>query len=595
MKVSLFKFTAFHTGVLAAAIIALPQFAQAHFPWLATDDAGHAVMWFGESLDDRTYAMPATIAAIKLSGGSDSSNIEIAPFDSDEMTGVRSVAPVERKGEIAGTVSYGLYHGSLLTYHVEHLPGSDPASWPAAPRKSKGLQTVILPTSDGAVSVQVLRNGKPLPGTSVKLFCDEGHEEADRTTDTAGIVVFNKTELESGLNAVQVSVTDGAAKGDFKGEPYSSTSDFLEATFFVKSEHDSHGNGHGKKGHGKHERRRPAPAEGKNSDGDSASTETANELTVQSTDLPELPVGLTSFGGAVLGDSLYLYGGHTGSAHSYSTEEQSGTLWRLDLANGPQGKWEKLNSGPRLQGLALVAWQDRLIRIGGFSALNNEGEEHDLQSQTSVASFDPATGQWSDLPSLPEPRSSLDAAVLGDTVYVFGGWALGGDQGERGDIDASHWHQSAVKLDLSDANASWQPLAEPPFQRRALSTAAYDGKLYVVGGMTPNDGPVTKVAIYDPVADQWQEGPALSGSGMSGFGSSAFACGGRLYVSTMDGVLHRLNQDGQCWTSVGKSDNERFFHRMLPWGEERLLMVGGANMSEGKFLGIDQILMTESP
>jgi N-acetylneuraminic acid mutarotase len=96
----------------------------------------------------------------------------------------------------------------------------------------------------------------------------------------------------------------------------------------------------------------------------------------------------------------------------------------LDLASGKDGQWQPLAGGPRLQGLALVAYGDRLIRIGGFTAANALGEDHDLRSQTDVASFDPATGQWTSMASLPESRSSLDAAVIGDTVYVVGGWPV---------------------------------------------------------------------------------------------------------------------------------------------------------------------------
>ena len=37
------------------------------------------------------------------------------------------------------------------------------------------------------------------------------------------------------------------------------------------------------------------------------------------------------------------------------------------------------------------------------------------------ARFDPESNSWEDLPPLPEGRSSLDAAVVGDTLYVVGG------------------------------------------------------------------------------------------------------------------------------------------------------------------------------
>jgi hypothetical protein len=370
------------------------------------------------------------------------------------------------------------------------------------------------------------------------------------------------------LNAVTVGLNDAKATGEYKGEAYKGEANYLTATFFIEKTPGSEG-----------------PAEKKKSS--KPTVDPDSNVSIEPSGLAELPEELTSFGAAIADDKLYVYGGHTGEAHSYSNTGQSDRLWCLDLAD-EAAQWEKLTSGPRLQGLALVAYQGKLIRIGGFTAMNEDGQDHDLQSQTCVARFDPASGEWSDLPSLPEPRSSLDAAVLNDTVYVFGGWKLNGES------DDSQWHQTAWSLNLSDANATWQPIAEPPFQRRAVSVAAHDGKLYVLGGMQAVGGPTTKSSVYDPATDQWADAPALPGKGMSGFGSSAFECGGKLYVSLLDGFVHCLNEDGRGWTTVAKSENARFFHRMLPVEGNRLLMIGGANMEVGKFTKIDAIRLAQS-
>ncbi len=289
---------------------------------------------------------------------------------------------------------------------------------------------------------------------------------------------------------------------------------------------------------------------------------------------PPLPETVTSFGAALIEDVLYVYGGHTGRAHQYYQEGQAKTLWRLNLAQ-PDG-WEALGEGPGLQGLALVADGGKLYRIGGFTARNQQGEPSDLWSQADVASYDPAAERWDELPALPEPRSSFDAAVLDGKIYVVGGWKMAGGQDP-------HWHSTAHVLDLNATSAGWTSLPDPPFQRRALSVAAFDGKIYAIGGMQAEGGPTTRVDIYDPVGRQWQQGPSLQGQGMDGFGSSAFAAGDRLYVSTMHGTLQRLADDGSAWEIVQELERARFFHRMLPLSGHRLLMIGGANMAEGKF------------
>src|SRR5690606_23258460 len=191
-----------------------------------------------------------------------------------------------------------------------------------------------------------------------------------------------------------------------------------------------------------------------------------------------------------------------------------------------------------------------------------------------------------ELPPLPEPRSSFDAAVLGDAIYVVGGWSMQGTQ-------ENQWHETAWKLDLSGSTPQWQPLPSPPFQRRALALASHDDKLYAIGGMGAEGGPSRQVDVFDPESGKWSSGPELPGEDrMAGFGASAFATGGRLYVSTIDGVLQRLSQDGPQWEIVGKTPTARFFHRMLPLDDSHLLVVGGANMGIGKFDEVEVLSVT---
>ena len=248
----------------------------------------------------------------------------------------------------------------------------------------------------------------------------------------------------------------------------------------------------------------------------------------------------------------------------------------------------------------MVAHGGKLYRIGGFTAKNKDGEDHDLWSQADVACFDPASKQWTDLSPLPEPRSSFDAAVLGDSIYVVGGWAMNGE----GD---SIWHDTAWKMDLTADELKWESIAAPPFQRRAIAAAAHGGKLHIIGGMQSEGGPTTKTAVYDPAKDSWSDGPALvvkedpkpidgkkpqrsmSSGGMTGFGASAFATGGSLYVTTVQGTLQKLTNDGSKWEVISEDVTPRFFHRLLPMNARQLVVVGGSNMSIGKFEEVEVI------
>jgi N-acetylneuraminic acid mutarotase len=304
-----------------------------------------------------------------------------------------------------------------------------------------------------------------------------------------------------------------------------------------------------------------------------AEPSTANERA-----FPPLAEGITSFG-AVINDG-WLYGGHKGSAHSYSIEEQSNEFRRVSVEQ-PE-KWEDLPQGLRVQGMGMVAAKGKLYRLGGFSAQNHEGEDSKLVSTAQVDIFDPATSQWTPGTALPEARSSFDAVVVGDQVYVVGGWAL------RGEED-SQWHDTAYVADLSAETLAWKPIPNPGFQRRALALGELGGKVYAIGGMQSEGGVTTKTAVLDPATSQWSEGPTLPGDNMEGFGSSAFQTGGKLYVSTIKGNLLRLSADGGSWEQIATLKQPRFFHRMLPLSAHELVLVGGADMKTGKVLELETV------
>lgn len=293
---------------------------------------------------------------------------------------------------------------------------------------------------------------------------------------------------------------------------------------------------------------------------------------VSNAEVPPLPEEATSFGAAVLDETLYVYGGHTGPAHVYSTADQSDRFLSLGLRNPKE--WKECPSGPKLQGLSLIAHGGQLYRLGGFTAMNAEGDDHDLRSQAGVAVYDPAAARWKELSSLPEPRSSFDAAVLGDRVYVFGGWNL------QGESDGD-WHATAWSADLTKRPLVWEAETDAPFQRRALAVAAHGGKLFAIGGITP-EGTTRRVDIYDPTTDEWSVGPELIGErSIDGFGAAVRSTPHGLYVTSLSGALQRLEDDGSKWRQVATLDAPRFFHAMIPF-RDGLLLVGGANMSDGK-------------
>ena len=269
-----------------------------------------------------------------------------------------------------------------------------------------------------------------------------------------------------------------------------------------------------------------------------------------------LPTGITSFGAAVQNGSLYVLGGFYGTPHKYVPEFQSAALMRLPLDG--TSKWQPmpgLDAG--LQSVALVPAAGALHRLGGMRIKAAD----DLFSVDEHARF--IDGAWQSLPAMPDARSSHDAVVVGDTIFVVGGWKLTGDR--DGTFYDTMWTYSE-----SDG---WKTLPSP-IKRRALAVAATDSHLIAIGGLGPDRKMSSEVNLYNLQSGEWTQAPALPGE-MNGFGVAATAVGNTFYANGKDGILWSLEAGASKWKKQQELTFPRFFHRLLSPTPNTLLAVGG--------------------
>ena len=293
-----------------------------------------------------------------------------------------------------------------------------------------------------------------------------------------------------------------------------------------------------------------------------------------------LPRGLTSFGAASHGGVIYVLGGYHGTPHEYSREGQSGSFLAINSFDARDVR--ALDDVEPVQSVELVAWEGKLIRVGGLHAKNARGENADLHSSNEVALFDPATGAWAPLPDLPEPRSSHRAVIIDDALHVVGGWTM------RGSAKTATWCSTHLSLDLAVPEAGWT-IHQAPFRSRALGAARYGDSLCVVGGMTPDKSSVTRnVWILDPASETWRVGPEFPGGG---FGVAATSAGRGVVASAGTNTLYRLAELGDRWHEVGALKGARIFHELIEDARGSLVALGGiAGMSRsGRIRSIERI------
>lgn len=528
--------------VIAVFSLALGS-AEAHFPWLTVDGEGRALLYFGETPAQRDYHLPEAVAKAtvnQVTTAGEVFEVKLESRETDDFVGRTSGGQIAANRPLVTQFTFGNYHGTLLKYYARYQPLADKvAGWDAT---AMSLDAQLVRTEDG-IDVHVVLDGKALKGASITLIDGAGEQATDATGDD-GSASFSS--LAAGDVGFIVGHTIKTA-GEIDGKKYESESHYLTLTTSYTKD------------------------------------DAAAKPQAASAEVPPLPMPISSFGAAVCDGYAYVYGGHTGNAHDHSRDNLSPYFCRYKI--GSDDDWQVLPLTQKLQGLALVAHDGKVYRVGGLEARNALHDEADLHSVATFAQYDPGSEKWTEFAPLPAPRSSHNAVVIGDTLYVVGGWQLTGD-------DEGTWQPTALMYDFSNAAAGWQELPEPPFRRRALAVASHAGKLVVLGGMDDNGEVSQQTFVFDPSAQTWTSGPAVPGQSFFSFGLSACEDAGKLYVLGMEGKLYVLDEKANEWQSVAKVATPRFFHQLLPTGDGQLLVIAGATHDVGH-VGTTEVVSAE--
>ena len=137
------------------------------------------------------------------------------------------------------------------------------------------------------------------------------------------------------------------------------------------------------------------------------------------------------------------------------------------------------------QEIAVAAYAGKLYAFGGY------GADHSTLNSAEV--YDPATNQWDWIAPMPVALNHPASAVLGDKLYVIGGF------NDAGASDAL--------LEYDPAKDVWTKRRSLPTPRGAAAAAIYNGQIYVVGGMGSTS--IGDLIVYDPSQDAWSTLPPM--------------------------------------------------------------------------------------
>jgi N-acetylneuraminic acid mutarotase len=177
------------------------------------------------------------------------------------------------------------------------------------------------------------------------------------------------------------------------------------------------------------------------------------------------------------------------------------------------GRWsEGAPQTPARSELPAAVLGDRIYVPGGFGG------------ETVFQAYDPATDRWIDLARLPVGLHHLMTAASGGNVYVFGGGAAG------------TWNPSATALAYDPALDAWRSLTPMPEPRMSGAAVALGSKIYIVGGV----GGSNALLEYDPLTDAWRSLAALAQPR------------DHLAAAALNGEIYAL---GGRWPGVGELDS----------------------------------------
>jgi N-acetylneuraminic acid mutarotase len=148
-------------------------------------------------------------------------------------------------------------------------------------------------------------------------------------------------------------------------------------------------------------------------------------------------------------------------------------------------------------GAGVAAVNGIVYAIGGQHTLNVSNTEFKTVIFNAVEAYDPATDTWTEKPPMPTSRSSFGTAAYQNKIYCIGG------SNEEGKIDVNEVYDTSTD--------TWDKKAPMSTARSGLQANVVDGKIYLIGGWYKLEtaSASAQVDIYNPLTDTWTTGAQM--------------------------------------------------------------------------------------
>ena len=186
-----------------------------------------------------------------------------------------------------------------------------------------------------------------------------------------------------------------------------------------------------------------------------------------------------------------------------------------------------------------------VVVVGGKVYVVGGGQTERFQA-SAFEVYDPDIDRWDILPAMPTARVFLAAAAVGNAIYAISGIRIA-----QGAI-LNDFDPTVEAFDLT--SQTWTQRADVPTPRNRFAAATFAGRIYAIGGLTP-DGDTGIVEAYDPATDRWERGADMPtprhGHGLAIANELIYVIGG--------GPMEAYDPVGDRWMSLASvAPSQRF-------------------------------------
>lgn len=209
----------------------------------------------------------------------------------------------------------------------------------------------------------------------------------------------------------------------------------------------------------------------------------------------------------VVGDKIYIVDGIGDGPSSVESYDPSTDSWKLED-----------NPPPAVGYFGSATHGGKIYVYGG---INNTSPTASLD----FFEFDPGTGLWENIGTIPEKKVMCANAVVGNRLYAITG-AL--DPFFIPSLPGPATTASVIMFEFEPSGEGWAyktPITSP---RAYSASGVVDGKIYVIGGAYSKTEISDVVDMYDPETDAWQSRQSLP---EPIHGAAAGVIGGKIYVA----------------------------------------------------------------